>query len=55
MFVLISNIFAGKLKEGDKKYKGKFEIPNLSEENEPDEVDVSGYTHCNHLNILLTP
>ena len=33
--------FPGKLKEGDKKYKGKFEIPNLSEENEPDEVDVN--------------
>lgn len=29
------------MKDGEKKYKGKFEVPNLSEENEPDEVDVS--------------
>lgn len=28
------------MKEGEKKYKGKFDVPNLSEENEPDEVDV---------------
>lgn len=39
--LLIHLAVLGKLKEGDKKYKGKFEIPNLSEENEPDEVDVS--------------
>lgn len=34
-------IFTGKLKDGDKKIKGKFEIPNLSEENDADETDVS--------------
>lgn len=34
-------IFTGKLKDGDKKIKGKFEIPNLSEENDADEIDVS--------------
>ena len=32
---------SGKLKSGTKKHKGKFEIPNLSEENDPDEIDVS--------------
>ena len=37
----MAHLISGKLKEGDKKYKGKFEIPNLSEENEPDEVDVN--------------
>ena len=35
------NDFTGKLKDGDKKYKGKFDIPNLSEENDTDEIDVS--------------
>lgn len=38
---VIKGEWSGKLKEGDKKYKGKFEIPNLSEEHEPDEVDVN--------------
>jgi hypothetical protein len=33
-------LFVGRMKEGEKKYKGKFDVPNLSEENEPDEVDV---------------
>ena len=28
--------------EEPKKYKGTFEVPNLSEENDPSEVDVSG-------------
>ena len=35
------NNFTGKLKDGDKNYKGKFDIPNLSEENDTDEIDVS--------------
>ena len=35
------NDFTGKFKDGDKKYKGKFDIPNLSEENDTDEIDVS--------------
>lgn len=38
---VIKGEWSGKMKDGDKKYKGKFEIPNLSEENEPDEVDVN--------------
>jgi len=29
------------MNDGEKKYKGKFDIPNLSEENEAEEVDVS--------------
>lgn len=32
--------WSGKLKSGDKKHKGKFNIPNLSEENDADEIDV---------------
>ena len=32
--------WSGKLKSGDKKHKGKFNIPNLSEENDPDEIDI---------------
>lgn len=32
---------AGRMKDGEKKYKGKFDVPNLSEENEPEEIDVS--------------
>lgn len=31
----------GILKAADKKHKGKFEIPNLSEENDADEINVS--------------
>lgn len=34
-------VFSGKLTDSQKKIKGKFEIPNLSEENEPSEIDVS--------------
>jgi hypothetical protein len=41
--------FSGKLKSGDKKHKGKFNIPNLSEENDPDEIDVRIF----HLNYRL--
>ena len=32
---------SGKLTDGQKKVKGTFEIPNLSEENEADEIVVS--------------
>ena len=32
---------SGRMNDGEKKFKGKFEVPNLSEENEPDEVDVT--------------
>lgn len=38
---VIKGEWSGRMKEGEKKYKGKFEVPNLSEENEPDEVDVN--------------
>lgn len=37
---VIKGEWSGKLKNGDKKYKGKFEIPNLSEEYEADEIEV---------------
>lgn len=33
-------LFSGQLKDGQKKIKGKFDIPNLSEENDPEEIDV---------------
>lgn len=36
---VIKGEWSGKLKDGDKKIKGKFEIPNLSEENDADEID----------------
>ncbi|XP_021379677.1 activator of 90 kDa heat shock protein ATPase homolog 2-like [Mizuhopecten yessoensis] len=35
----IAGEWSGNLKDGVKKHKGKFEIPNLSEENEADEVN----------------
>lgn len=38
---VIKGEWSGRMKEGEKKYKGKFDVPNLSEENEPDEVDVT--------------
>ncbi|KAK3093090.1 hypothetical protein FSP39_010967 [Pinctada imbricata] len=38
---VIKGEWSGKLKSGTKKHKGKFEIPNLSEENDPDEIDFS--------------
>lgn len=34
-------IFSGCLKDSKKSYKGTFDIPNLSEENEAHEIDVS--------------
>ena len=40
-FSILCIFIVGKLKSGDKKHKGKFNIPNLSEENDADEVDVS--------------
>lgn len=49
-------IFTGKLKDGDKKIKGKFEIPNLSEENDADEIDVSemsSYILVTHIRYRL--
>ncbi|XP_062616577.1 activator of 90 kDa heat shock protein ATPase homolog 1-like [Saccostrea cucullata] len=36
---VIKGEWSGKFKDSDKKYKGKFEIPNLSEENDTDEID----------------
>lgn len=41
---------SGKLKSGDKKHKGKFNIPNLSEENDADEVDVRRF--CLNYNYI---
>ncbi|WAR19880.1 AHSA1-like protein [Mya arenaria] len=38
---VIKGEWSGQMKEGEKKYKGKFDVPNLSEEHEPDEVDVT--------------
>ncbi|KAL4238592.1 AHA1 [Mactra antiquata] len=38
---VIKGEWSGRTKDGHKKYKGKFEIPNLSEENEAVEVDVN--------------
>lgn len=38
--------FTGKFKDSEKKFKGKFEIPNLSEENDTDEIDVSTMIFC---------
>lgn len=35
------NISTGTVTESDKIWKGKIEIPNLSEEHDADEVDVS--------------
>ncbi|KAL3873491.1 hypothetical protein ACJMK2_036601 [Sinanodonta woodiana] len=37
----IKGEWSGKMKSGDQKYKGKFEIPNLSEENDASEIDVN--------------
>ena len=39
MYLLL--LIKGKLVGGDKTYEGKIEIPNLSDENDADEVDVS--------------
>ena len=44
----VSNI-SGKLTDGQKKVKGTFEIPNLSEENEADEIVVSCDIASSHL------
>ena len=41
MDVLILLFDAGKLVDSTKKKSGEIEIPNLSEENEVEEVDVS--------------
>lgn len=38
---VIKGEWEGRMNEGEKKYKGRFEVPNLSEEHEPDEVDVT--------------
>lgn len=38
---VIKGEWAGRMNDGEKKFKGKFEVPNLSEENEADEVDVN--------------
>ena len=37
----LSFFFKGKLKGHEMKHKGKLEIPNLSEENDPSEIEVS--------------
>ena len=37
----INASISGELIDGDTEYKGKIEIPNLSEENDADEIDVS--------------
>lgn len=37
---VIAGTWEGKLTDSQKKIKGKFEIPNLSEENEPSEIDI---------------
>lgn len=37
------NILTGTVTESDKVWKGKIEIPNLSEEHDADEVDVSRF------------
>ena len=41
------------MKDSDKKVKGTISIPNLSEENEIEEVDVSYHQH-NYSLILMT-
>ena len=37
------NILTGTVTESDKVWKGKIEIPNLSEEHDAEEVDVSRF------------
>lgn len=37
----IAGTWQGQLKDGQKKIKGKFDIPNLSEENEPSDIDLN--------------
>lgn len=38
--------WSGKLRDGTKKYSGKVKIPNLSEENDVSELDVSKSRHA---------
>ncbi|ESO90144.1 hypothetical protein LOTGIDRAFT_124038 [Lottia gigantea] len=37
----VTGEWKGSLKDGDKIYKGKFEVPNLSEENDPEDIEVT--------------
>ena len=47
--------FSGKVTDGQKKIKGTFEIPNLSEENEAHEIVVSyGGFHCAQSHMACT-
>jgi hypothetical protein len=39
----------GSLTEGDDIIKGKIKIPNLSEENEPEDITVSHYSEVWHI------
>uniref|UniRef100_A0A0B6XYD5 Activator of Hsp90 ATPase AHSA1-like N-terminal domain-containing protein n=1 Tax=Arion vulgaris TaxID=1028688 RepID=A0A0B6XYD5_9EUPU len=50
----IKGDWSGLLKDDDKSYTGKFVIPNLSEENDPDEIDVNVTTDvsCNESQVL---
>nr|KAG5696978.1 hypothetical protein BaRGS_008440 [Batillaria attramentaria] len=38
---VITGSWQGQLKDGQKKIKGKFDIPNLSEENDPEDIDLN--------------